>query len=211
MYSNWYNLCSPNKPLPVMEIHGTQDATIPYGGGGVTANIDSVVMKWVRHNNCNPVPLTYTVPDINSTDNCYAVNYLYNNGYDGSTVELYKVFNGSASWPGAIGVVINTNQDFNASAEIWRFFSKYNRSQFVTNVDVEENVRNSNAIFPNPFSDYVRVTGLKGAYILFTTDGKTIGSGNFTEEIQLEGVGPGIYFLRIVADGFTTTTKLIRE
>jgi polyhydroxybutyrate depolymerase len=211
MYGNWYNLCSPKKPLPVMEIHGTQDAVVPFGGGGVMANIDSVVMKWVRHNNCNPVPVTYTVQDINSTDNCNAVNYRYENGYDGSTVELYKVFNGSASWPGAIAVVINTNQDFNASAEIWRFFRKYNRSQFATNVGLTEMEGNTNVIFPNPFSDHVRITGLKGAYILNAPDGKTIRSGAFADEIYFNEITPGMYFLRIIADGYTSTSKLIRE
>jgi len=38
----------------------------------------------------------------------------------GLTVEHFKVIGGEHSWPG-----YNGDSDINASAEIWRFFSKY--------------------------------------------------------------------------------------
>ena len=201
MFQNWFVSCSPPRPFPIMEIHGTDDTTVPYDGAGNFSSIDSVTKKWVNHNNCNSTAITYSVPNINAVDNSYAVNYKYTGGSLGSSVELYKVFGGSHSWPGATAIFANTNLDFNASVEIWRFFRQYNLMQFSVPLGLAENSWVSSIdIFPNPTSDLIHINGIIDQDVTFSVhsiDGKQLTNETSVREISIGHLSKGIYFLRI--------------
>lgn len=119
MSTNWFNNCSPNHQMPIMEIHGTADGSVPY------ATIPSIMDFWTNFNNCNNTPIITNVPDINTNDGCTAEHQIWENGNNGSTVEHYKIIGGEHSWPGALFPNGVTNQDIDASEKIWEFFSKY--------------------------------------------------------------------------------------
>jgi polyhydroxybutyrate depolymerase len=119
------SFCHPMRPVPVMQIHGTSDATVPYLGGTSSMPIDTVVKYWVTKNNCNPVATFSNVPNTSIVDGCTAEHYIYSGGTGGSSVELYKILNGGHTWPGFPFGGVGTNLDINASKEIWRFFNKY--------------------------------------------------------------------------------------
>ncbi|MDZ4663602.1 MAG: T9SS type A sorting domain-containing protein [Bacteroidota bacterium] len=210
MLNGWFT-CIPGRPFPVMEIHGTNDATVPYNGDATFANIDSVVKKWRTYNNCNSIPITYSVPNTNTTDGATAISYRYTGGTNGAEVELYKVANGAHTWPGAFPIGV-TCQDFNASAEIWRFFRKYKLNMFVT--DVKENeLHMMMELFPNPTSSSLNIkiecekvvnydiTNLYGQQLL---NGQLI---NGTNKIKTEELYEGIYFLKLTGDNNLTLTK----
>ena len=61
-----------------------------------------------------------TLPDVNIMDLCWVEHYVYENGTNGASVELYKVINGGHTWPGAYIPLpgINTNQDFSETIQI---------------------------------------------------------------------------------------------
>lgn len=120
-----FNNCNPAHATPVMQIHGTADVTVPYNGSLFFVPVDSLVKFWVDNNACNPNFIFTAVPDINTNDNSTAEHYHYENGTNGSSVELYKIINGGHSWPGAPITINVTNNDISASVEIWRFFRKY--------------------------------------------------------------------------------------
>lgn len=212
MLNTWFT-CAPARPFPVMEIHGTSDATVPYNGNSTFAHIDSVVKKWRVHNNCNVSPITYSVPNISTTDNSTAINYLYNGGTNGATVELYKVFNGSHSWPGAFPVIANTNQDFNASVEIWRFFRQYKLNQFIPNVGVQENsLKNNVKVYPNPATEKLFVEGVSEVKLKVTDLlGKVIIAENITNTIDVSALPTGIYFLSITSGTEQNVVKFIKN
>ena len=65
-------------------------------------------------------------------------HYIYQNGTNDSSVELYKIINGGHTWPGAAIPLFenNTNQDFNASEKIWEFFNKYDINGLINNYHV---------------------------------------------------------------------------
>lgn len=127
MSTTQLNSCNPSNPVPIMQIHGTSDPTVLYNGSFGIEPIEDVVLFWVNNNYCNTQPVFNNIADINTIDLCTAEHYLYENGNNDSSVELYKIINGGHTWPGAAIPLVgnNTNQDFNASEKIWEFFNKY--------------------------------------------------------------------------------------
>lgn len=218
MLNSWYtSVPIPARAFPVMEIHGTNDPTVLYNGDATFAPIDSVVRKWRKYNNCSPTAITYSVPDIYPADNCTAVNYLYANGTNGSTVELYKINGGGHTWPGAPVFSSGTNQDFKASVEIWRFFRKYKLNQFITNVGISqanEGKRPLN-IFPNPVKNTLTIqNGNENA--IFETEisdltGKIVKKETSNGIVTISDLTDGVYFLKIKTNGFLTYSKFIKS
>lgn len=210
MLNAWFT-CVPNRPFPVMEIHGTTDGTVNYYGDAVFANIDTIIKKWRIHNNCTAAPVTYSVPDINNTDNCTAVNFKYLNGNNGSSVELYRVVGGSHSWPGAFPIFSNTNQDFSASVEIWRFFRKYKLNQFITGINENYELKNVK-IYPNPSSDIIVIDGIEGATLtVISIEGKKLQSVLNSNTLNIQNLQNGMYFLEISKDNYSSRVKFVKN
>jgi polyhydroxybutyrate depolymerase len=210
---NAWSSCAPTRPFPVMEIHGTNDGTVPYNGDGTFAPIDSVIKKWRIHNNCNVAPVTFSVPNISTTDNSTAVNYKYAGGNMGATVELYKVTGGGHAWPGALPVIANTNQDFKASVEIWRFFRQYKLNQFLPGVGFNENsLKNNIKVYPNPATEKITVEGVSELKLKVTDlVGKTIIAESTVNSINVSTLTPGIYFLSIKSGNEQSVVKFVKE
>jgi len=154
MSTDMYNACTPSYPMPVIHIHGTNDSTNPYEGTSTMQGIDEVNLFWVNQNNCNPIPDISSVPDINTTDDATATRYLYSDGIDGHTVELFKVNGGEHSWPGSPmpGSTDVTCMDFDACIEIWRFFNQYERNAVLS---ADERTSVDLKIWPNPTTGYL--------------------------------------------------------
>jgi polyhydroxybutyrate depolymerase len=212
MLKTWFS-CAPSRPFPIMEIHGTADGTVNYLGDATFAPIDSVVKKWSSHNNCNPAPTTFSVPNISLTDNSTALHYVYSGGTSGSSVELYKVIGGGHSWPGAFAFLANTNQDFSASVEIWRFFRKYKLGQFVPNVGLSENTLSQNIkLFPNPVTEKLFIEGLTEANVkVINLVGEMIIQKNNANSIDVSSLNSGIYFLQITSGNTQSVIKFIKN
>lgn len=156
MIQSKLNACDPARPVPVMEIHGTADNTVPYNGSPLATfvAIPTLVAAWAGFNNCNPTPTITQVPNTNTTDGCTAERQLYSGGDHGSTVEHYKIIGGGHTWPGTAFNIGVTNQDFSASQEIWRFFRQYRLDQ-LSATDTPESPEADWSVFPNPAQDYV--------------------------------------------------------
>ena len=141
MSTNQISSCNPSNPVPVMQVHGTSDPTVLYNGGFGIEPIDDVVSFWVNLNNCNPEPIFNNIPDVILSDWCTAEHYIYEDGDNDTSVELYKIINGGHTWPGAAIPLVgnNTNQDFSASEKIWEFFNKYDINGLInTNSSIPE-------------------------------------------------------------------------
>lgn len=213
MFNGWYTACDPGRPIPVMEIHGTADGVVPYNGSNDFSPIDSVVKKWVINNSCNPA-ITYSVTDVNLSDNSYVLNYRYTGGLMGSSVELYKVIGGGHAWPGSIPLFPNTNLDFNATVEIWRFFRQYKLTQFIADAGIEKTeLRNEVIVFPNPSADRIFVKGIdvECNYKIYGVDGKELLTQTGENEINISGLTDGIYFLHVLRNERKAVFKIIKN
>jgi polyhydroxybutyrate depolymerase len=210
MLNSWFT-CAPNRPFPVMEIHGTADPTVPYNGDATFAHIDSVVKKWRKFNNCNPTPIMTNVPDVNTSDGATAVNYKYTGGTSGADVELYKINNGAHTWPGAFPIG-TTCEDFNASVEIWRFFRQYKKN-LLTSLH-ENEVSFSVELYPDPADRelYLRMPNRTiTSYSVFNIHGKKIMFQTVNSEpyvkIQTGELEEGVYFITAVGDDHLIFTR----
>ncbi len=118
-----YNNCFPGTDIPIMQIHGTSDLTVPYNGSTFSVSINDLIAFWINNNQCNTTAEIYNFPNTNTSDNSSASRYIYYKGTEESVI-LIKVEGGGHTWPGSIDVPAfgNTCKDFNASEEIWEFF-----------------------------------------------------------------------------------------
>lgn len=205
--------CNPIHPTPIMQIHGTADATVAYSGDAYIEPVDSLVKFWVDFNNCNPNPVITNVPDVNTSDGCTAVHYVYSGGDSSTTVEFYKILGGGHSWPGAIININITNMDFNASKEIWRFFSQYKLNELTTGIDQHEHER-ALPVYPNPSEgnftlEFKSVTDKT----ITITDcfGKTIKTFSCSSDRTTFSIeSPGIYFVIVSDNENVYTQKIIK-
>lgn len=210
------SFCHPTRPVPVMQVHGTSDPTVPYVGASGMMPVDSVVKYWVTKNNCNPVPTFSNVPNISTTDGCTAEHYKYLGGTSGSSVELYKIIGGLHTWPGFPFGGVGTNLDMNASKEIWRFFNKYTLSS-LTSINENEVFSNSIVVFPNPANSVLNFNTNNDHAIssIVVTDvvGKVVLSETVSNNsINIEKINAGIYFLALKNEkGAVAKLKFIKE
>ena len=120
--------CNPLRPVPVLQIHGTADLEVLiFGGLGDPTGWESVhrtLNYWIALNNCVETNTT-NIEDSDQTDGSVVEKTSYTNCDNNSNVIYFKVIPGGHTWPGAgwSGYSLgNTNQDINASVEIWDFF-----------------------------------------------------------------------------------------
>lgn len=210
MSVNMYNSCHPQRPIPTIHIHGTGDSTNPYAGTSTMKGIEAVSRFWVDQNGCDTIPVITPVPNTNTSDGATAERYLYTGGINGHTVELFKVTGGGHSWPGSPmpGSSEVTCMDFDATTEIWRFFSQYDASLSVPQKEVA-----ALRIFPNPASDLVVIQSEQPVNEVVITDmqGRIV-SGMRQEnirQIDIQHLQAGNYFVKVSGNDFTTIQQLI--
>lgn len=205
--------CHPTRPIPVMQIHGTSDPTVPYIGSSTSMPIDTVVKYWVKKNNCNTTATFSNVPNTNTADGCNAEHYLYSGGTNGSTVEFFKIIGGLHTWPGFPFGGVGTNLDMNASKEIWRFFSKYTLSNLTT-VNENESLTQSLMVYPNPATSVLsfNIDNIESVIIADVLGKVVLSETVQANSISVNNLKSGIYFLSVkTQSGAVAKVKFIKE
>lgn len=207
-----FNTCNAPKPTPIMQIHGTNDPTVPYNGNGTMESIEDIVDFWVNQTNCNPTPTVTNVPDIDMSDGSTAEHYLYTGGDQNTTVEHYKIINGGHTWPGAPVDIGVTNHDIDASIEIWRFFSQYRLDDLLSTE--EQQPKEVFKLYPNPSKGTVNLELDKSvsSFVVIDALGREIlkkEDVQINETIQISQ--KGVYFIHFEGDtGFVTKRFFIK-
>jgi polyhydroxybutyrate depolymerase len=135
--------CTPSRPVPVLEIHGTSDHCWPYAGGrptclgsglsfvfGTFVPISNTVASWASRNGCQPTPIIENLPDVDPTDGTTVTRISFQGCSKGGDVVLLRVNGGGHTWPGGssvlpVGVVGNISREFNANRVMWEFFKTH--------------------------------------------------------------------------------------
>lgn len=208
--------CAPQRPISVMQIHGTSDPTVPYIGSTGVLPIETVVDYWVSFNSCPDSPILTTVPDVNTTDGSTAERFDYMNCDAATSVVFYKITGGGHTWPGSIIMLAGTNKDFNASREIWMFFRQYQHPDFPEVVSVPAlPIQYQFTAYPNPFTDVLQLNSpLDDVKVeMFDVKGKLHLSANIsqnTKTLNLSDLPDGVYFLHFHHQLGTRVQKVVK-
>ncbi|NNC95266.1 MAG: T9SS type A sorting domain-containing protein [Chitinophagales bacterium] len=196
MLSTVIPMCSPSRAVPVLEIHGTADSTVPYTGvSGVSAHIDTVVQFWVNNNGCLTPGDTTIIPNTNTKDSSTVIRVDYTGCNDGSKVSFFVVIGGAHTWPGATLIFDITNKDIDASEEIWEFFKQFSLDN-TTNID-EPVSSNRTLIYPNPTSNTISIDAEFDNYRIFDIHGRVIQEGGYFHTLSVKEYLSGMYFLEV--------------
>jgi polyhydroxybutyrate depolymerase len=110
--------CHPGRPISVLEVHGTADPAVPYGGVGRVESggwpllpIPQFMAGWAARNSCAEGPATFL-------DTPAVTGLLWDGCRGGVSVVHYRWNGGGHGAPPAVGGV-STNE------AIWRFLAAY--------------------------------------------------------------------------------------
>ena len=205
--------CQDSTPIPIFEIHGSQDNVTPISGDpnnndgwGAYPSIPFTINYFSEKNECSTLQ-TETLPDIDPSDGSYVVSEKHLNGINNNEVWYYEIIGGGHDWPGAWG-----NMDINAGEEAWLFFQKYIDDILSSNSYsfLEKNID----VFPNPTNGLLHIESNNLFEILevtlYNALGTTIEINPSNESIDLSDINTGIYFLSVKTSKGMITKKIVR-
>ena len=222
-------VCTPQHPTPVLQIHGTADATVPYEGGGFFgfAPIPTVVEYWRQFNGAAATPVVTQLPNTSTTDFSTVERSVWRGGRNGSEVQLLRIIGGGHTWPGANtnppfpaqSSTRPTNQDISASVEIWRFLRRQHLNLLLSARAAAASV--SLSVAPNPAGPDGQVLvragrALRPAQVrLFDQLGRrqpvaAVAGPDGTVQLDLGTVSSGVYLLQVELNGRRYQQKLVR-
>lgn len=110
--------CRPDRPVSVLEIHGTGDRIVPYGGRGPRSvgSVPAYLSAWRRRDRCDPGLTTRRLAPLaleTDTRGCAA----------GAAVRQIVIVGGGHQYPGANPPDAGPRSGISAAAEAWRFFA----------------------------------------------------------------------------------------
>jgi polyhydroxybutyrate depolymerase len=206
--------CDESPPIPLFEIHGSQDNVTPVSGDpnnndgwGAYPSLPSTISYFADKNECTIVT-SETLPDTNPSDGSYIVSEKHLFGINNNEVWYYEVIGGGHDWPGAWG-----NMDINAGEEAWLFFQKYmDDTLSLSNFSL---LQQDISVFPNPTSTVVYIEGSLGTEIqeasLYSVLGASIGIPFANKGIDITSLSKGIYLLKIKTSKGTQTKKIVKN
>lgn len=130
--------CTPSRPVPTMQIHGTEDGHVPWDGGvgcgpsmASFTSVPTTIDRWRTRNACSSGPTAYFAQGDGQCD-------AYGACAGAADVVLCAIDGGGHSWPGGapnVGVVDcpadgAQSTTFDASEAIWSFFDAHPRASF---------------------------------------------------------------------------------
>jgi len=208
-----------------LHIHGTADGTVLYQGDPpFYYSVDSIIQYWVQKNYCPTTPVVTQIPDIDTNDNSTVTKSYYGLCQDSSEVVLFTINGGEHTWPGSSINIGITNQDINASVEIWNFFKRHRlNSSTSTQINSELNLVQINlTIFPNPFSDIINVKtntfmkcnivvyNLLGEKVIEMHPNKSQKDNSGVINLPAGHLEKGVYFLRLETHNRSLVFKIIK-
>lgn len=123
--------CHPNRPVPILHIHGTADKFMPFAGGRSPSgkllySVDHSIQAWVKANGCHETPQREILSKVD--DEMRVTRATYGTNQHGPEVVLVVIEGGGHTWPGRKSPSRNLGKSaLNISANdlMWEFFQKH--------------------------------------------------------------------------------------
>ncbi len=144
LYTVMTEACRGGRPAPMLFMHGTADASIPFDGvevadsqGGeptrVTLSVRNTVAYFIRRNGCSLRGESTTFAEGGRSPGTHVIRFLPHECSEGAPVAFYQINGGGHQWPGVPGVLPDekfgpVNMDINAGEVIWDFLSQHSLS-----------------------------------------------------------------------------------
>ena len=117
-----YRTLSAPRPVPLLEIHGTEDRTSEWtgdpenrGGWGAYMPVPLAVGYWVARNRCTRQE-TIRRESLHPESGRYVLEHRFTGSQSGADVWLYEVVGAGHTWH---------TDDLDTGREVWRFFRQY--------------------------------------------------------------------------------------
>ncbi len=216
--------CDSERPVPVLQFHGTVDPVVPYEGEGSILSMEDVIDYWVEQNGCTADGVTgVDLEDTNPDDNSTVTRFLYDDCGAGGQVDFYRINNGGHTWPGALIILDEesagpTNRDINATALISELFNSIThpnprQPEVITSNDLI--AKDNDIVYPNVFENHLNLNLKKPAAVtLMRADGRIMEYWNAPSglsRVDASAWPNGLYLLQISSsDGGRQIVKLIK-
>ena len=119
-----YEQMEATRPIPLMEIHGTEDRVSEWtgdlkdaGGWGAYLPVPLAIGYWVAKNRCTQ-EVTERIESLKGNEGHPVIKHRYSSPTTHCAVWLYEVVGGVHSWH---------TDDIDTGEEIWQFFSRYTK------------------------------------------------------------------------------------
>lgn len=198
--------CDPSHQMPILHIHGTNDATVAYEGDLLFESVSSVLDFWVDFNNLPGGFIKIDFPNTNMDDGSTVELTAYQKGDNGAVVEHYRVIDGGHTWPGGAPLPrLVTNDDINASEVIWKFFSRFDIDGEINQLSIDEVTDNRIQLqsYPIPSNGTLIIEHSFSRVVPFSISslqGNIVSEGHLTskkESIDITALSAGVYFLNV--------------
>lgn len=217
MTENAFTTCTPQRAVPVLHIHGTNDIVIAYNGGFGNKSVDQVLSLWTDFNICPETPVVEDLPDL-VAEGSTVQRFTWGPCGNSTEVALLKVINGGHTWPGSVGTtgIGNTNRDISASGEIWKFVSRFSLDE---NTGVSEVGTTDLMIYPNPLADGMLhiiwpAHHEQASVFIYSSNGSVVYHEKMSPDkgdlhIETASFSPGLYIARVAGGKFNRVSKFV--
>ena len=191
--------CAPQHTPGVLQIHGTGDFIVSYGGSIFSGlGVQAVLDLWTGNLDC-------VTPAVITPFNSTVEQQVYSPCNGGSSVVHYRIDGGGHTWP--------TGATFSATNVIWEFFQQFTCGDISTGVT--EPATAALAAWPVPATESVVLEGILASapYMLIDATGRTMQTGNVSADrslIGLDGLASGTYVVRLL-DGSGRSVRVVKE
>ncbi len=155
--------CAPQRPIAMMQIHGSDDEVIAYSGTPWSLPIEDVVQFWVNNNTCTAEPEMLSMPNEDELDSVQAIRIDYRDCDSAVSVAHIVVEGGGHFWPGERAATPGICNDFAASDVIAEFLLQYSLTAptptSIEPITRSEVPKRSVQLLPNPAQNHVVVHG----------------------------------------------------
>jgi polyhydroxybutyrate depolymerase len=131
------NECHPQRPVPVMHFHGTDDKFAPFlGGRGERSlsqtsflSVEYSIGSWIKANGCRAEPVVVELP-VQVDDGTHVTRKTWGGGRNGAEVVLFEIAGAGHTWPGRKPPLLylgKSTKNLAANDALWEFFQRHPR------------------------------------------------------------------------------------